>query len=204
MNRLLKILLMATVVLCWGTAKGQIAGLKTNVLNWATGTVNFAGEIAVTPKMTLNVAAASNIPGLIYFGDKAKNRKLWNWTVQPEVRFWHNEAFNRGFMGVHLVTGAYDAGGIKLPLGLFPDLANNRFEGWMAGVGVSYGWQWYLTPHFNLEATLGFGYLYLQYNRFGGPEGSASQVMNQKDATHHYFGPTKLGVSISYLFGSKK
>jgi hypothetical protein len=124
------------------------------------------------------------------------------------VRFWHSEAFNRGFVGVHATTGAYDAGGINIPLGVFPDFGSHRYEGWMAGVGVSYGWQWYLTPRFNVEATFGFGYLYLKYNRFGGEDdagrtGTASQMIDQLDHVHHYFGPTRIGVSFSYMLRYK-
>lgn len=141
-DKLLKTILAATFVLSAGTAPAQMAGVKSNVLYWATGTVNFAGEVPVAPRTTVDVVAACNIPGLLYFGDRALNRKLWNWTVQPEVRFWHTEAFNRGFVGVHAGGGAFDAGGINLPLGVFPDFGKHRFERWMAGAGVSYGWQW--------------------------------------------------------------
>ncbi len=204
MNRFPKILLMVAFSLCAAGASAQRIGIKTNALYWATGTVNFAGEVAVMPKMTVDLTATCNIPGLLYFGDKALNRKLWHWTVQPEVRFWHNEAFNRGFVGLHATTGAFDAGGINLPLGVFPDFGSHRYEGWMAGAGVSYGWQWYISPHFNVEATFGFGYLYLKYNRFGGPLGSASQIMDEIDTVHHYFGPTRIGVSFTYLLRSKK
>ncbi len=204
MNRLVRIVLIVTAVLAWGSARGQKAGLKTNLLYWGTGTVNLAGEVAVAPRITIDLLGTCNIPGLIYFGDKALNRKIWHWTASPEVRFWHTEAFNRGFVGVHASTGAFDTGGIGLPLGIFPDLKDHRYEGWKAGLGVSYGWQWWVSPHWNFEATFGFGYLYTKYNRFGGPGGSASQVMDEIDTVHHYFGPTRIGLSFTYLFRSKK
>lgn len=183
------------------TASAQQVGLKTNLLYWATGTVNFSGEIATSPKTTIDVVATCNIPGLLYFGDPALNRKLWNWTVQPEMRFWHSEAFNRGFVGIHAGGGAFDAGGINIPLGVFPDFGNHRYEGWMAGAGVSYGWQWWVSPHWNFEATFGFGYLYMMYNSFTPQTGS---VIDELNKVHHYFGPTKIGLSFTYLFRSKK
>ncbi len=204
MNRLVKIALVGAAVLAGVSAKGQQAGLKTNLLYWGTGTVNFAGEIAVAPRVTLDIMGTCNIPGLIYFGDKALNRKIWHWTASPEARFWHTEAFNRGFVGVHAMTGAFDVGGIKLPPGINPNMKDHRYEGWLVGAGASYGWQWWVGPHWNFEATIGFGYLYMRYNRFGGPGGSASQVMDEVDTDHHYFGPTRIGLSFSYLFRSKK
>ncbi len=203
-SKFFRIALVISFLLSAVDAGAQKVGLKTNLLYAATGTVNFAPEIAVGPRTTLDIVATCNIPGLLYYGDKALNRKLWHWTAQPEIRFWHTEAFNRGFVGIHAGGGAFDAGGINLPLGIFPDFGTHRYEGWMAGLGVSYGWQWWVSPHWNFEATLGFGYLYLVYNRFGGAGGSASQIIDQPNFVDHYFGPTKIGLSFSYLFRSKK
>ncbi len=201
MNKLLKTSLVALlfVVAATATANGQRWGIKSNVLYWAAGgTINFAVEAAVAPKMTVELGLTGN-PW--YFGPKSKNKKIWHWTAQPEVRFWHAEAFNRGFVGLHVTTGSFDAGGIKLPLGLYPGLANHRYEAWMVGVGASYGWQWYLGPHWNLEATFGFGYLYIGFNRF---ECGTCDARDMTNAVKHYFGPTKVGVSFQYLFRSKK
>ncbi len=195
------VVLAVLLSLSAASANAQKAAVKTNLLHWATGTVNAGAEIAVGPKTTLDVAVACNIPGLIYFGDKSRNRKLWNWTAQPEVRFWHTEAFNRGFVGIHAGGGAFDAGGITLPLGIFPDLGKHRYEGWMMGAGVSYGWQWWIAPRWNFEAAFGFGYLYMEYNRFASPP---STVIDEADKVHHYFGPTRIGLTFSYLFRSKK
>ncbi len=179
----------------------QRVGLKTNLVYLATGTVNFAAEVALAPKTTVDIVGTCNIPGLIYFGDKSLNRKIWHWITQPELRFWHTEAFNRGFVGIHAGGGAFDGGGIELPLGIFPGFGVHRYEGWTAGLGVSYGWQWWLGPHWNFEATFGFGYRYVRFNRFTTPP---SRVIDMENAEHHYFGPTKIGLSFTYLFRSKK
>ncbi len=152
-------------------------------------------------RVTLNATGALNIPGVIYFGNPVHNRKVWHWTASPEVRFWPREAFNGGFVGIHAVGGAFDAGGITLPLGVFPDLGGHRFEGWLAGAGAVGGWQWILSPHWNLETTFGFGWLYVKYDRFHTPE---SDARDEVGTVHHYFGPTRLGVSFSYLFRSQK
>jgi hypothetical protein len=198
--------LFTTFLLLFAVASthAQKVAVGTNLLYWATGTVNVSTEIAVGPKTTLDIAGTCNIPGLLYFGDKSFNRKLWHWTAQPELRFWHTEAFNRGFLGIHAGGGAFDAGGLDLPLGLAKNFGSHRYEGWMAGAGVSYGWQWLVSPHWNFEATFGFGYMYMKYNRFGGFDGAASTVMDERDTEYHYIGPTKIGLSFSYMFRSKK
>lgn len=198
MRNLLKISVVAMLLLAATGVQAQKVGLKTNLLYWATGTINLGAEVKVAPKITLDIEGTGNP---FIFGNKDDNKKLWHWTAQPEVRFWHCEAFNRGFIGVHATMGSFDAGGVDLPLGVFPNFKNHRYEGWMAGAGVSYGWQWYLGPHWNLEATFGFGYMYMEYNQF---ECVKCGDLLRKNVVKHYFGPTKIGVSFSYLFKSKK
>lgn len=200
-GKIFKILAAALLIFQVSEASSQQFGLKTNALYWATGTVNIGAELAVAPKTTVELMATCNIPGLLYFGDKALNRKIWHWTVQPEIRFWSTEAFNRGFVGIHAGGGAFDGGGIKLPFGILPSFAGHRYEGWLMGAGVSYGWQWWISPRLNLEATVGFGYFYMWYNRFSTPP---SKIMDAPGTVRHYIGPTRAGVSIYYLLGSKK
>jgi hypothetical protein len=197
-KNLLKAGLVVAVLLAAATLHAQKVGLKTNTLYWATGTINLGVEVAMGPKTTLDIVATGN-PWV--FGEKILNRKIWHWTASPEIRFWQGERFNGGFIGVHATTGAFDAGGIALPLGVFPELKEHRYEGWMAGVGASYGWQWYLSPHWNFEATFGFGYLLLNYNKF---ECVRCGEMKENNVVKHYFGPTRIGLSFTYLFKSKK
>ncbi len=187
------------VVAAATSAHAQKVGIKTNLLYWAAGgTINFGVEAAVAPRITIDIGLTGN-PW--YFGKKELNKKIWHWTAQPEIRFWLTEVFNRDFIGVHVTAGSFDAGGIKLPLGIYPDLANHRYEAWMAGIGASYGWQWYLGHHWNLEATIGLGYLYVKYNRF---VCGTCDDQDMSGAVKHYLGPTKIGVSFEYLFRSKK
>ncbi len=199
-NHIPKIILASFLILQAATAGAQKIGVKTNALYWATGTVNLGAEVEVAPKTTVELTATCNIPGLLYFGDKSRNRKIWHWTVQPEVRFWTTEAFSRGFVGIHAGGGAFDGGGIRLPFGILPSFADHRYEGWLMGAGVSYGWQWWLSPRLNVEATVGFGYFYMEYNRFSTP---ASKIIDTRNRVRHYIGPTRAGLSLYYLFGKK-
>lgn len=192
------VLTLLLVVSVSAAAHAQKVGLKTNLIYWGTASINLAVEAKLAPKTTLDLVATGNP---FVFGEKDLNRKLWHWTAQPEIRFWHCEAFNRGFVGIHATAGAFDAGGIDIPLGIFPGFKDHRYEGWMAGIGASYGWQWYLSPHWNLEATFGFGYLYIEYDQF---QCARCAPKVAEDVVKHYFGPTKVGVSFTYLFKSKK
>lgn len=149
---------IAATFLLAGGLRAQEVGIKTNLLYWGTTTPNIGVEVKTGVRTTLDLVGTYNP---FTFHD---NMKLKNWTFQPEFRLWNCEAFNRGFWGFHLTGGEFNAGNLNLPLGVFPKLDDHRFEGYMAGGGVSYGYQWYLGPHWNLEATFGFGYLYLNYD----------------------------------------
>ena len=118
--------------------------------------------------------------------------------MQPEIRRWNCEAFNRGFWGVHLLGGQYNAGGFRVPL--LPTLRHTRYQGWMVGGGISYGYHWYLGAHWNLEATVGLGYIYTRYDRF---ECYRCGRVTGRDEHHGYWGPTRVGISVVYLFNHK-
>lgn len=172
----------------------QQLALKTNLLYGATTTMNIGGEMGFRSRWSLDVSANLNPWSF------AENRKFKHWLVQPELRRWNCETFNRAFWGVHLLGGQFNVGNLDLPMGLFPSLRTTRYEGWMIGGGVSYGYHWYLAPHWNIEATIGIGYIYTRSNTF--------ECMHCGRATHkgvirHYFGPTRIGLSVVYLFNHK-
>lgn len=54
--------------------------------------------------------------------------------VQPGIRRWLYEAYAGHFWGAHLAVARYNIG-------------NDRwhFKGWLAGIGVSYGYAWLLS-----------------------------------------------------------
>lgn len=76
---------------------------------------------------------------------------------------------------------------MELPFGIFPKLTQSRFDGWYMGGGVTGGYQWILSKYWNLEASLGVGYDYIRYDKFG------CRYCGKKieSAVRHYVGPTK-------------
>lgn len=164
--------------------------LKTNLLYWATTTPNIGIEAAVAPKHTVQLFYGLN--PWKFSGEK----KIRHWVLQPEYRYWFCERFNGWFLGAHLMGGEFNAGEVKLPLGIFPALQRNRYEGWFAGGGITAGYQWMLSRHWNIEASLGVGYNYIQYDRFGC--GYCGELLESGHT--HYVGPTKAAISILYLF----
>ena len=67
---------------------------------------------------------------------------------------------------------------------------------WYAGGGVTVGYQWPLSRHWNVEASLGVGYDYIKYDKF-----ECGRCGNRLEDGHaHYVGPTKAAISFLYVF----
>ncbi|MEG1622999.1 MAG: DUF3575 domain-containing protein [Alistipes sp.] len=192
---ILIISLLCFTLLFAGRAQGQrvhgsydnylpVFAVKSNVLYWATTTPNIGFEFGLGKRITLDVSGNYN-PWK--FSD---NKKLKHWLVQPELRVWVAERFQGHFFGAHLFYGEYNAGGIG-----FLGMKDRRYDGSLCGAGISYGYQWIIGRRWNLEATVGFGYAHLKYDKY---------VQNKCGAflgsdTEHYFGPTKVGITFIYI-----
>lgn len=190
-----KQLLLLTFVL--GTivgARGQQIGMKTNFVGDGFLSPNLGVEIGLAPKWTLDVT------GQVNFWD-VNDHKWRHWLVQPEFRYWFCERFAGNFLGFHAIGGEYNVGHIRTGLNFlgsdFSKLADRRYQGWGAGLGLAYGHAWVLGMHWNLEAELGVGWIYTRYDVFPCAE-CGSKLESNKD--HHYFGPTKAALSLVYLF----
>lgn len=159
--------------------------LKTNALYWATTTPNLGLEIGLSKKFTLDISGNYN-PWK--FSD---HKRLKHWLVQPELRYWPCERFNGHFFGLHAHVGEYNVADIKIL-----DLENKHYQGNLYGGGISYGYQWILGNHWSIEATIGVGYAYLDYSKYT----CDKCVTKIKDDTKNYWGPTKAGLNIIYVF----
>ena len=123
----------------------QKYAVKTNLAYWATTTLNIGGEIALAPRMTLDMTA--NYKPFHFRG----NKKIMHWAVQPEWRYWTCRRFMGHFIGVHAHGGKYNGG-----------LKKYRYDGWGVGGGFSYGYQWVIGKYWNLETELGIVSAYLK------------------------------------------
>ena len=191
MKRLLFVLLS-----CIGlSVSAQNWAVKTNLLYDMTTTMNLGAEVRMSPQWTLDVSANWN-PWT--FSDNKKWKQL---VVQPEARYWFCEAFNGHFVGAHLLGGIYNMGnwdtGFTFLGTDFGKLKDYRFEGWMLGVGVAYGYQWMLSKHWSVEAEIGIGYVYSQYDKY---DCATCGETYEQDKPHNYFGPTKAALSLIYVF----
>ena len=118
------------------------------------------------------------------------------WLLQPEFKYWTCQKFNGTFWGVYINGAQFNIGGKKLPFGLFSKLKENRYEGWLTGVGISYGYHWLLSKHWNIETSIGLGYEFIRYKQYGCEW--CAQLKGK--GNHHYIGPSKAAINLVYLF----
>lgn len=189
-------------IVCWVGASAQLA-VKTNLLNDAATTPNLGLELGVAERGTVNLVYGLN---LWTYGKTSEgvDRKAKHWVLMPEYRWWFCTRYNGNFVGIHALTGQFNASNMSLPVpgaffagdNLQSFVRHGRAEGTFAGVGFTYGYQWQLSRHWNLEAEVGCGYAHV-WNRLY----NCGICSNRLSSGHsNYVGLTKLGISIIYLF----
>lgn len=99
------------------------------------------------------------------------------------------------FIGVHALGGQYNIAGIKLPFGIFPNLKDHRYDGYLYGGGLTLGHQWILNKRWSIEAAIGAGYARVHYDKYNcGECGTKIETKNS-----NYWGVTKAALSIIYF-----
>jgi len=60
---------------------------------------------------------------------------------------------------------------------------------------ISYGYQWMISPQWNMEAGISLGYAHLNYKRYGQPAGAP--LIEKSNC--NYWGLTQIGISVVYF-----
>lgn len=184
------------------TLSGQKFAVKSNLLYDVTTTINLGVEFAFSHKVTMDVSGNYN-PWK--FGDA----RWKHWLVQPELRYWFCDKFNGHFIGLHGHYAEYNVGGFDFvpTLGAITgkgfvggtsvkdSLKDNRYQGYLWGAGLSWGYQWILGDRWNLEATIGGGYARMKDKKY--PIADCGDMIRKK--SYDYWGLTKVGVAIIFF-----
>lgn len=184
------LLLLITLAVSVGRADAQRVAVKTNLLYAATTSPNLALELRTGNKTTLELGGGIS---LWKFGEKTTFK---HWAAQPEFRYWFCDAFNGHFLGLYAHGGQFNLGGIGIPIGKLSVLKDNRYQGYFYGGGLSYGYQWILGRHWNLEASIGGGYARIVYEKF--PCANCGSKLDEGE--YNYWGITRSTLSLIYVF----
>ena len=181
-------------------ADAQEVAMKTNALYWGTTTPNMGIELALAERWTLELTGGYN--PWVY--NKNTNRKAMHWLVSPEVRYWFCESFHGHFIGVNANYTQFNISAMHFPNTFFVLSTNTSDDmifgdarncGWAVAAGMTYGYQFLISPRWNLELTAGLGWWYTEYERF---ESRKCGLFDQA-IYKHAIGPTSLGISFIYL-----
>jgi hypothetical protein len=168
-----------------------LVNIKTNALETAMLVANIGVEFRITPRLSFDMIW--HYSPYDYF---VSDRKIRIYGIEPEVRFWWCEALVKGhFVGLHV------------PIAGFNVQLSDRFRYQdpnhaLCGVGISYGYAMPLDKRgkWGIEFTIGVGYVDVKYDVYSGKCNGAYLRTERRN----YFGPTRLGVDISYRIDMKK
>ena len=179
------------VVFAWTLPiQAQHIALNNNLLFDAAGALSAGVEISLTPSASLEAY------GSIRPWKRSEESVHKHWLVQAQYRVWPCQVMNGWFFGPYVHAGEFNLGNHDLCLGLLNGLKPDRYEGWLAGAGIGAGYEYALAKHWNIGAEIGLGYTYIDYGRY---ECQRCGVEKENDV-FHYVGPSRLGVSISYVW----
>ena len=167
----------------WLRTAGPRFAVRTNALYWATASLNAGFEVGLDPRTSWEVAGGYN-PWT--FGD---NRNSDSGRRRPNSAT-GSAGVSPGIFGLHVLYADFNAGGVKLF-----GMGDRRYEGFLYGAGLSYGYQWVVGRRWNIEAMLGVGYIRSEYDRYVWKRCGRFLGSGRRN----YFGPTRVGVSVGFM-----
>lgn len=168
----------------------KYVSVKTNLIEVAGLIINLGGEVQLSKNLSFDVMG--HYSPYDYFREDLKARVF---AIQPELRYWFGEPMVKGhFVGLHVPVSGFNI-----------QFGDHRFQDpnralW--GVGLSYGYAMPLKKGTNwgIEFTMGLGYMNILYDVYEGVHNGKYLRTEKKN----YFGPTRVGIDISYRFDYTK
>lgn len=160
----------------------RFAAVNTNFVGWCGGIMNIGAEFQIADKVSFKIPVFYS-PWFI--SDSHSIRAI---AFQPEARWWISKSGIGHFAGPHLSLGWYN---LKFGNFRYQDRGRPAF-----GAGITYGYSLPLKRAFNLEFSVGVGWLSFRYDRFHNVPNGAFVDLRQTS----YFGIDHASVSLSYHF----
>ncbi len=189
--------------------------MKKNLISFffvllLSGSAAHAQRFAISNNLVFDLAGALSAGVEVPFSKKSSfaaygSLRPWkrgtdhvhkHWIVETQYRYYTCQVMNGFFFGPYAHGGQFNLANSTLPFNLLSGLKSSRYEGWLLGCGFGVGYEYALAKHWNLGAEVGCGYTYINYRKYEcevcGPE--------KEDDNYHYFGLSKLALSIIYVF----
>ena len=166
---------------------------------------NLLYDVLITPNFALELPIGHNWSVLLdytfpWWVNPANNRAWEMLKLDLGVRYWlgHRDASDRmdilrgHFIGLDLGAGYYDL-----------EPRHTGWQGEFQTAGLEYGYAWRLGEKWRLDAFGAVGVFRTHYRYYEG-NSDDSKLLWQYNGRYSWFGPTKLGVSIKYIFTAER
>ena len=171
-----------------------VVALSTNVLYDLAITPNFAVEFPIGKKLSLY--GEYTFPWWVT-RDNSRAWQILKWDLGARYWFFGGRSENPmdvmigPFAGIDLSAGYYDI-----------EPHHKGWQGEFQMVGAELGWAWDLGRNWRLDAYVGAGWMGSHFRYYEATTGD-KHLIYQHSGKLNWFGPTKAGVSVKYIFGTK-
>ena len=178
-----QILLLLTIILVTSAdkASAQMYGVSTNILGWATGTINGAIEFKTSDKWSIEVP--------IYFNPiVTDNVSMLHITTQPTLKYWYQSVFVGHYLSISNTTSYFKFG-----------RKESMNKGFIVGAGVGYGYSFIINKYISLNIEAGVGAYYTRYDAY---KKTLLDTEDELILTHSKIKilPSRLVAGITYYF----
>ena len=168
--------------------------VSTNALYDLAITPNFAVEVPVGKKVSLY--GEYTFPWWVT-RDNSRAWQILKWDIG--ARYWLFGGRSQNPMDVMIGPFA----GIDLGAGYYDIEPHHKgWQGEFQTVGAEIGWAWDLGKNWRLDAFVGAGWMGTHFRAYQGSSDD-KHLLYQESGKLTWFGPTKAGVSVKYIFGQK-
>ena len=171
--------------------KNPLFSVKTNLLAYSTLIPNIGVEVRLAPRWSFEVTGLYSPYNLF-----SRDRKTRVLAMKPEVRYWWGESLRKGhFVGLHMPLAGFN-------LQLNDDFRYQDPNHALWGLGINYGYAMLVgkRQNWSIDFTIGLGYMDVKYDIYEGVHNGKYVRTEEK----HYFGPTRVGVNLSYIINKKR
>ena len=169
--------------------------VSTNVIYDLAITPNFAIEVPVGKKVSLY--GEYTFPWWVS-RDNSRAWQILKWDLG--ARYWLFGGRSQNPMDVMIGPFA----GIDLGAGYYDIEPHHKgWQGEFQTVGAEIGWAWDLGKNWRLDAFVGAGWMGTHFRAYQGSSDD-KHLLYQESGKLTWFGPTKAGVSVKYIFGQKE
>ncbi|MCM1108660.1 MAG: DUF3575 domain-containing protein [Clostridium sp.] len=177
-----RFLFLLTTMLCLGSSalRAQLLAVKTDALMDVLMVPNLNGELVVGERSSINAS--------VFGSYKVYGKDIKMIGLMPEYRFWFNgRPMTREFVGLAVIGVNYDL-----------TWGKQVYDGNAIGAGLTFGYSFNLSSHWNLECYGSVGAIYYDQRHYY--TGDRDEYLGVRNNSCGYAViPFKLGVSFSYI-----